>query len=605
MPCGESEETVPNAANRRRMLALSGIAVAVTASLVGCTADVTPAPTAAPTVDSRVVVGSAEELTSFNPAAAGQNTDINAQIYYATHDTFGYLDDTMQIIPNEGFGTVEKISDDPLTVKYTLQKGLKWSDGQPITADDLLFGWAVTSGYFDDATFGSTGTVTSGTRYFTPATTTAGLRDTAVPTVSDDKLTLTLVYDLPTVDWNLNWLVTEPVHAVAKKAGVSEQALLSAIRTAPKGNPAKPAARNALLQAAAAAWNTGFSATALPSDSSLYLSSGPFVVESWVPGESLTLKANENYQGTHTPKFSQLVFRFSLGAGQMVSGMKDHTLDIVSPTGSAATRTALKALDGTQVLTGPLLTSTRFDIQFAGVYTDPDVRQALMKVVPRKDLVDELVRPVDPDAASLDSHVYLSSQTEPYKSAVAQNGSGAYGDVDPTGAKALLAGRTPALRILYDVTDPAQVAVFDAIKASASAVGFVVVDAGSAQWRAQLGGNGYDALIATSTSTGVGNGLIPQMFASEGAENFTGINVPQINKLSRSILTMTDVQEVEAASIKVDTQLFANFSGLPLFQTPGITAHANRVSGVTFMAGAVGELWNFWEWSVSAASPAP
>lgn len=605
MPCGESEEIVPKAANRRRMLALSGIAVVLTASLIGCTAEVTPVPTTAPTADSRVVVGAANELTSFNPAAAGQNTDINAQIYYATHDTFGYLDDTMQIVPNEGFGTVEKVSDDPLTVKYTLQKGLKWSDGQPITTDDLLFGWAATSGYFDDATVGGDGKVTSGTRYFTPVTKPAGLRDTAVPTVSDDKLTLTLVYDLPTVDWNLNWLLSEPVHAVAKKAGVPEGAILSAIRTTPKGNPAKPAAPSAALEAAAAAWNTGFSATALPSDSSLYLSSGPFVVESWVPGESVTLKANENYQGTHTPKFSQLVFRFSLGADQMVSGMKDHTLDIVSPTASAATRKALKEVDGTQVLTGSLLTSTRFDIQFAGVYTDPDVRQALMKVVPRNDLVKELVHPVDPDAAPLDSHVYLSSQTEPYKSAVAQNGSSAYGDVDPTGAKALLAGRTPALRILYDVTDPAQVAVFDAIKVSATAVGFVVMDAGSAQWRAQLGSNGYDALIATSASTGVGNGLISKVFASEGAENYTGINVPQINNLSRSILTMTDAQAVQAASIKVDTQLFGNFSGLPLFQAPGIIADADRVSGVTFMAGGAGPLWNFWEWSVSAASPAP
>ena len=43
-------------------------------------------------------------------------------------------------------------SDDPLTVKYTLNEGLEWSDGEPITTDDLLFGWAIASGYFDDAT---------------------------------------------------------------------------------------------------------------------------------------------------------------------------------------------------------------------------------------------------------------------------------------------------------------------------------------------------------------------------------------------------------------------------------------------------------------------
>ena len=47
---------------------------------------------------------------------------------------------------------MEKTSDDPLTVKYTINEDLKWSDGEPITADDLLLGWAIGSGYYDDAT---------------------------------------------------------------------------------------------------------------------------------------------------------------------------------------------------------------------------------------------------------------------------------------------------------------------------------------------------------------------------------------------------------------------------------------------------------------------
>ncbi|KAA9110232.1 ABC transporter substrate-binding protein [Microbacterium rhizomatis] len=592
-------------ADRRRMLAVSGTVLALVISLAGCTGTETRVETPDPGPDPQVVIGAASELTSFNPAAAQQDTDINAQIYYATHETFGYLDDTLQIVQNDGFGTLEKISDDPLTVKYTLNKDLKWSDGQPITADDLLFGWAASSGYFDDATLGSDGQIVSGTRYFTPASTPSGFRDTAVPVVSDDKLTLTLTYDLPTPDWNVNWLVSQPLHVVAQKAGLTAQSLLAAIRTTPKGIPTKPETPDATLLAAADVWNKGFAATSLPSDPALYVSNGPFVVESWVPGTSMTLVANPNYHGSRTPKFSRLIYRFSLGTDELVEGLRDHDLDIISPLATGETRDSLQAIEGAEVLSGGLLAYTHFDVQYAGAYTDPDVREALLKVVPRKDLVDELVHPVDPEGAPLNSLVYPVAQSEQYKSAVSQNGSDAYADVDLAGAKTLLAGRTPTLRILYDTGDPQSAAVFAATRAAATEAGFEVVDVGTTQWRSELGGDGYDAVIAVSASQAVDNGLIPSVFASEGANNDTGVNIPQVNKLSLSLQTMTDPQAVEAASIKVDALLFKNHYGLPLFQHPGIIAHSDRVAGVSFMAGPAGPLWNFWRWSVSAASPAP
>ena len=46
-------------------------------------------------------------------------------------------------------------SEDPLTVTYTVNDGVEWSDGEPVDASDLLLDWAVESGYFstDDHSF--------------------------------------------------------------------------------------------------------------------------------------------------------------------------------------------------------------------------------------------------------------------------------------------------------------------------------------------------------------------------------------------------------------------------------------------------------------------
>ena len=134
----------------------------------------------------------------------------------------------MEVVPNESFGTMEKTSDDPLTVKYTLSDNAQWSDGTPVTTDDLLLGWASGSGYSDDATLDEEGTVTAGTQYFTIAGSTSGLEDTEVPEISDDKKSLTLVYDTPFVDWNLQSAARSgrhpvPFHVVAEKAGVTAE----------------------------------------------------------------------------------------------------------------------------------------------------------------------------------------------------------------------------------------------------------------------------------------------------------------------------------------------------------------------------------------------
>src|SRR5215207_1162837 len=68
-------------------------------------------------------------FNTFNSNTADGNTDINSKISYATHSGFYYIDNQLNVVHNDKFGTMEKTSDDPLTVKYTINEGVKWSDG--------------------------------------------------------------------------------------------------------------------------------------------------------------------------------------------------------------------------------------------------------------------------------------------------------------------------------------------------------------------------------------------------------------------------------------------------------------------------------------------
>ena len=71
----------------------------------------------------------------------------------------------------------------------------------------------------------------------------------------------------------------------------------------------------------------------------------------------------------------------------------------------------LKALEsqGVTVEVGQLAYD-HIDLNFSGPFDDKRVREAFMKSVPRKDIVDKIVKKLDPKAKPLDSQLFLPSQ---------------------------------------------------------------------------------------------------------------------------------------------------------------------------------------------------
>ncbi len=103
-----------------------------------------------------------------------------------------------------------------------------------------------------------------------------------------------------------------------------------------------------------------------------------------------------------------------------------------------------------------------------------------MKIIPRQQIVDTVIKPINPDAEVLNSQIFVTSQAEPYETTVAQNGSDAYAEVDVEGAKdAPRRADADGPRILYNINNPNRVAAFEAIQATASEAGFVVAGRGT------------------------------------------------------------------------------------------------------------------------------
>jgi peptide/nickel transport system substrate-binding protein len=581
--------------NIRRIGAPIAVAAVAAMLVTGCTTtgDETPSDQSGGTI----TVAEVNELTSFNPNTSQSNLDMNTKLTGYTRSSFFYLDDKLNIIPDESFGTVEKLSDDPLTVKYTLAKTATWSDGVPVTADDMLLAWAVLSGYFNDATTDADGNVTSGTTYFDYAGDTSGVGLADRPVVGDDNSSITLTYSEPYADWQLVNPIDAPAHVVADQAGVALEDLTDAFLTAPRGDAANPVEANATIKAAADFWNTGFDATSLPDDKSLYLSSGAFVLDAWVPKNSITLVRNTEYQGDLKPSYDKLVVRFIGDAQAQVTALKNGEVDIINPQASADTINSLEALDGVTTLTGDQFSYDHLDLTFnTGVFKDnPAFREAFLKTVPRQQILDAIVTPQNPEATLYNSQIFFPG-TDGYAETVKSNGSDEFSEVDIDGAKALLNGATPDVKILYNTGNPNRVAAFQAIQASAAKAGFNVIDAGAENWGSLLGSGTYDASIFGWISSGVGVAGVPQIFGSKGGGNYSGYANAEVDKLANQLQTTLEKSEQDAIQVKIDALLWQDFYGVPLFVAPGVMAHNDTVTGVVYYPGQAGVGWNFWEW---------
>ncbi|WP_233245468.1 ABC transporter family substrate-binding protein [Salinibacterium hongtaonis] len=586
----------------RRVATLAAIAGASAMVLAACTTSGEQEGDAGDTISIAVT----NAFTSFNGDTPQANLDTNGMVGYLTGVSGGLglggfmrLDTDFSLIKDESFGTYERVSEDPLTVKYTLNDGLKWSDGEPITADDMLFSWAQSSGYYDDATLDpETGEAISGTQYFSLAGSTAGLDTTSFPEIGDDNLSLTIEYASPYVDWELVNLIGKPAHVIAEKAGVSLEDFVALLKELPQGDPAAPVEANPTLKAAADFWNTGYDVTSFPEDESLLVGSGPFTVTAFTAESDITLTKNPEYKGDLAPEYETLIIRFIGDSNAQVTALQNGEVNAIYPQPSADTLDALEAANAV-TYEGSQLAYDHLDLkQSSAVFADPKVREAFLKTVPRQQILDSIITPVNPSAEVLNSQIFVPANPE-YADAVKASGYDEFNEPDIEGAKALLAGATPTVRILYNTNNPNRVDSFNAIRQSAESAGFIIVDAGSPDWSSLLSGGEYDASIFGWVSPGAGNAALPQIFKTRGGGNYNDYSNPDVDILVDESQVSLDADELADIKIQIDAFTKKDGYGLPLFQTPGLFADNGTIKGLEYFGGQTGIVWNAQDWTLA------
>jgi len=615
----------------RRFSAAGAVLVTAALALTACT---TPAPegddpTTTETTETEtepegeptgeaatVTVGWNQPFYSYNSDSSHGNATANAIILYMTQAGFNYYDTDLNLAQDTSFGTYEKLGDDPLTVKYTINEGSSWSDGTAVDAADLLLYWAAVSGNFNDTVEvdEETGEEIVGENqvYFSSGTPGLALV-TQTPEIGDDGRSVTLVYDRPFADWETNFGYGVPAHVTARLAGGSEDAATAKaeVISAIQDND-----REALV-GIADAWRTGFDFTSLPSDPGLYLSSGPYIITDFVENQYITLSRNPDYSGDLAGKVENITVRYNEDPQALVQALQNGEIDMLAPQATADTLAALEAIDGVTVDTGVDATYEHIDmVQDNGGPFDPatyggdaeaakKVRQAFLLTIPRQQIVESLIVPLNPDAAVRNSFI-LPPDAPGYDQMVAENGSDFFADVDIDQAAALLAEvgvDTPVdVRFLYGASNVRRANQYQLISESAAQAGFNVIDGGDDNWGVLLdtATDTYDANLFGWQSTSLAVTESDANFRTGATNNFYGYSNAEVDALFDDLQVETDAARQLEILIEVEKHLWADAFGTTIFQFPGVNAWNSNVTGVDPIPLSPTIFHGFWNWEKSS-----
>ena len=554
------------ARGRRRIAA--PLIVALALSLVAC------APALPDTVvaGTEITAGWTGVLTSTNAAATP--TRGNLDIAETIRGDFGDVVDG-EFAPDEGFGTITIVSEDPFTVRYDLAEPA-WSDGIPLDAADLLLGWAAASG-----------------RLAAPESADAGSEDAEpdVPRIDEFARAIEVTFPQPVRNWQRAVTVPVPAHIVARLAlGIDDameakQAVITAIQ---EGDATA-------LAALAKAWDEGFT---LPEDgeipADLLVSSGPFRIDAVADdeaGQSVTLVPNAAYRGPVTPQVAKIAL-VPPGADPIVA--VGDTLDAVQVAPVAGNRDAITELERQDfaVTTAHDGTVWAVSLNPAGIFTQQPARAAFLRAVPARALIDGGA-PTWASAYTASTSVLSAPGSRPYDIVSADSGFtealGTPGDDAAVERQNAGIAAGAGVCVLYDRGSEFATGAFAALRVVASEAGWNAEDCGTDDLDTAIGLGGWDAVISRVRIPQTPQQIAAQ-WGSQGTASITGNADPERDALITQFAQTADVYEAREVLAQIEATIVRAAVVLPLAVNPTVTLIDKDVTGIAPRDGAAGSL---------------
>ena len=558
----------------------------------GTTTPGTPTTSGGEPTGGTVAYGDAQEFSDYNMNTLNGNSVKNGLVLnQVLPDTFYFAGPDGALVMDENLlESAELTSEDPQVVEYVVNPDAAWSDGEPFDCDDFQLAYMASNGKYirmEDgvpATDPETGLELP---VFDTAGTT-GYEQIETLECSDDGKTITTTYATPYADWQGLFQNMIPAHILEQEAGVDDIGALLESED------------QAQLEAAGDFWNTGWTLEPGQLKPDIMPSGDVYTIDSWNAGQSVTLTPNESYWGP-PPKNDSLVIRVIADDAQ-AQALQNGEIQAMDPQPNADLLQQLEGAGGLTVETYDAFIYEHFDFNFRNdALKDLKVRQAFAKCLPRQQMVEQLINPLNPDAEVLDNRWFQSFE-EGYE----DTSGGEYDEVDIEGAQALLdeAGVEQPVRLRVGwLNDPQapnqrradQVAL---TKASCDQAGFEIVDSGTPTFfDVELPEGDYDMAMFGWAGSPLKSGA-SSTFQTNGGNNLGNYRNEEVDALIDELNQELDPARVNELANQIDTILWEDLATIPVFTFPALTAYPEDVGGIVPNPSQNGLTWNASQWTI-------
>ncbi len=505
-------------------------------------------------------------LVTYNTNTVVGAASAGAQAFARTLTGFGYHAPDGQVIADRDFGTVSVVGGAPLVLDYQIADNAVYSDGKPVTCDDLVLTWAAQSGRFPAF----------------EAATQAGYVDIAniecMP--GQKKARVSFVPDRSVVDYTQLFAATSmmPSHVIADQLNVDVTAALLT--------------KNAqLVDQIAKLWNTTWDLK--PGiDLKRFPSSGAYKIQSVLDGGAVVLVANDRWWGPKAITKRITVWSQGPDIQDRVNNRAVDVVDVaVGSSGSLATPDNYQRSDSPSAGIEQLIFSLQGPLALARE------RRALALCTPR----DAIAR----DAGVTIANSRLNPATE---DAVAQadgaTESGQFSKADPAAARDALNGAPLTVRIGYQGPNARLATTVGTIAKSCAPAGITVsgvtVDSSGPQ---ALRDGKIDVLLAsTGGATGSGSSGSSSMDAydlhSGNGNNLSGYANPQIDGIVSALAVSADPAERVRLLAESAPVLWGDMPTLPLYRQQRTLLMSKKMYAVSRNPTRWGAGWNMDRWAL-------
>lgn len=234
------------------------------------------------------------------------------------------------------------LTEEPFTITYKLREGITWSDGQPLTSEDIKFTW--------ETIMNPDWLIISRVGY-------EKIESIETP----DPLTAVVKFKEPYAPWKDLFGPSGGAPGILPKHWLEGKDFNTAMNQE-------------------------------------ILGSGPFILKEWAAGDHITLVKNENYWGGPNgvkPKLDSITFRFNPETMTLITMLKTGEVDLIIPPPDVALLEQLQAIEGVevQVQGGLIWEHLAFNQKQAdSPLRDVNVRKAICYAIDRKTIVEQVLK---------------------------------------------------------------------------------------------------------------------------------------------------------------------------------------------------------------------